>query len=166
MCTQCDYKTSYKTGLRAHQLRTHTKERPFACNQCDKTFKRNHHLKQHMRLHTGVFTSSNLERHRKAVHEGNMCTYMCTQCDYKTSYKHNLRYHLSIHLKSCSKETEILFRAHLKTNTPSANAQQRLIEPHPVSEDNHMCTPELNGCSGIYRLYKRYWLYVKKYNQL
>ena len=34
-------------------------------------------------------------------------------------------------------------RAHLKTNTPSANTQQRLIEPHPVSEDNHMCTPEV-----------------------
>ena len=47
------------------------------CNQCKKTFSK----------------SSNLDRHMKAVHEGDI-PYMCTQCDYKTSERCNLKRHM------------------------------------------------------------------------
>ena len=43
---------STTTGLRNH-LKTHTKEKPYQCSQCDKTFLTNNEVSSHLRIHTG-----------------------------------------------------------------------------------------------------------------
>ncbi|KAJ3640883.1 hypothetical protein Zmor_027417 [Zophobas morio] len=77
-CQICNRSFGYKHVLQNHE-RTHTGEKPFECQECHKKFTRDHHLKTHMRLHTG-------ER-----------PYRCDHCDRQFVQVANLRRHLRVH---------------------------------------------------------------------
>ncbi|EEZ97752.1 protein krueppel [Tribolium castaneum] len=77
-CEVCNRSFGYKHVLQNHE-RTHTGEKPFECQECHKRFTRDHHLKTHMRLHTG-------ER-----------PYRCEHCDRQFVQVANLRRHLRVH---------------------------------------------------------------------
>lgn len=77
-CEVCNRSFGYKHVLQNHE-RTHTGEKPFECQECHKRFTRDHHLKTHMRLHTG-------ER-----------PYHCEHCDRQFVQVANLRRHLRVH---------------------------------------------------------------------
>ncbi|KAJ2339075.1 hypothetical protein IWW50_006815, partial [Coemansia erecta] len=51
-CDQCELTFSRQHNLKSHAL-THSTERPFACSVCQTPFRRQHDLKRHMKLHTG-----------------------------------------------------------------------------------------------------------------
>ncbi|KAJ1914143.1 hypothetical protein H4219_004916 [Mycoemilia scoparia] len=51
-CDQCDLTFSRQHNLKSHAL-THSTERPFLCSVCKVPFRRQHDLKRHMKLHTG-----------------------------------------------------------------------------------------------------------------
>ncbi|KAJ2616698.1 hypothetical protein EV177_000940 [Coemansia sp. RSA 1804] len=51
-CDQCELTFSRQHNLKSHAL-THSTERPFSCNVCQTPFRRQHDLKRHMKLHTG-----------------------------------------------------------------------------------------------------------------
>ncbi|KAJ2503741.1 hypothetical protein GGH96_000081 [Coemansia sp. RSA 1972] len=51
-CDQCELTFSRQHNLKSHAL-THSTERPFACSVCNTPFRRQHDLKRHMKLHTG-----------------------------------------------------------------------------------------------------------------
>ncbi|KAJ2705316.1 hypothetical protein H4R19_005137, partial [Coemansia spiralis] len=51
-CDQCELTFSRQHNLKSHAL-THSSERPFACGVCQTPFRRQHDLKRHMKLHTG-----------------------------------------------------------------------------------------------------------------
>ncbi|KAJ1865205.1 hypothetical protein LPJ73_000078 [Coemansia sp. RSA 2703] len=51
-CDQCDLTFSRQHNLKSHAL-THSTERPFSCPICQTPFRRQHDLKRHMKLHTG-----------------------------------------------------------------------------------------------------------------
>ncbi|KAJ2908820.1 hypothetical protein GGI21_002502, partial [Coemansia aciculifera] len=51
-CEQCDLSFSRQHNLKSHAL-THSTERPFSCPICHTPFRRQHDLKRHMKLHTG-----------------------------------------------------------------------------------------------------------------
>ena len=53
-CTYCTFATHMKGTLVKH-LRTHTKERPFSCKTCGKTFTNHSSLAMHNRSHLGKF---------------------------------------------------------------------------------------------------------------
>ncbi|KAJ2793710.1 hypothetical protein H4R20_006460, partial [Coemansia guatemalensis] len=51
-CDQCELTFSRQHNLKSHAL-THSTERPFSCGVCQTPFRRQHDLKRHMKLHTG-----------------------------------------------------------------------------------------------------------------
>ncbi|KAJ2724091.1 hypothetical protein GGI07_002212 [Coemansia sp. Benny D115] len=51
-CDQCELTFSRQHNLKSHAL-THSTERPFSCPICQTPFRRQHDLKRHMKLHTG-----------------------------------------------------------------------------------------------------------------
>ncbi|KAJ2394892.1 hypothetical protein GGI23_004513 [Coemansia sp. RSA 2559] len=62
-CDQCELTFSRQHNLKSHAL-THSTERPFSCNVCHTPFRRQHDLKRHMKLHTGEkpYKCTNCER--------------------------------------------------------------------------------------------------------
>ncbi|KAL2207494.1 hypothetical protein CC79DRAFT_1321575 [Sarocladium strictum] len=83
-CSKCDYVSSQKAHLRAHE-RTHTSELPYACPHCDKKCSQKGNLEVHIRAHkgdrafrcdfpqcdsAGFFSKSNLAAHKRIHLEG------------------------------------------------------------------------------------------------
>ena len=51
MCNQCEKTFSMKRGLEKH-MQVHTGDKPLKCNQLEKTFSMKQHLDRHMQIYT------------------------------------------------------------------------------------------------------------------
>eukprot|EP00092_Neocalanus_flemingeri_P021813 GFUD01023662.1.p1 GENE.GFUD01023662.1~~GFUD01023662.1.p1 ORF type:complete len:448 (-),score=72.60 GFUD01023662.1:29-1372(-) len=77
----CDKTFTRPSRLETHLL-SHTGERPFKCDQCDKDFTRNAHLKRHTMLnHHGI----------KQTSPSNL---ICDQCDSRFANQYSLKKHV------------------------------------------------------------------------
>lgn len=104
-CNICDYKTSTKSRLMAHN-RVHSDEKPFACEICMKAFKRKYQLTCHTKTHGDLFplrcSKCGLgfdQETAKNAHESN-CQgqkFECNKCEYTTFVSIQLKRHMRTH---------------------------------------------------------------------
>ncbi|KAK6486148.1 zinc finger X-chromosomal protein-like isoform X1 [Huso huso] len=81
-CRHCDFKISDPFILSRHILSVHTKDQPFACKRCKRSFGQRNDLKKHVKVHRG----------RRM--------YQCQYCDYSTADASGFKRHvISIHTK-------------------------------------------------------------------
>ena len=119
-------------------MRSHTGERPFACQYCNYASPDTYKLKRHMRIHTGEkpyqcdvcsakFTQSNSLKSHKLIHSGNKPVFQCSLCPATCGRNSDLKVHMQkLHgaidqplvCKKCNAEfpDRYSFKLHIKSH--------------------------------------------------
>nr|XP_012228098.1 PREDICTED: zinc finger protein 528-like isoform X2 [Linepithema humile] len=156
-CAKCSISFSRRSELSVHQricgtfssecLDTRGRRRRFICSECKEGFYTKYSLQQHMLRHIGkkyrcglpgcptvLRTPSELQRHRKLVHDSVGKQYQCPNCSYATKTQPQLRRHRKKHegttneekvhccnYKGCNFKTKISYhlQRHLRLHTGS-----------------------------------------------
>ena len=103
-CDICFKNFTTTSGLYVHKKTIHEKIKAFKCAKCDRTFKRLHHLQDHMKLkhepkgfqcdicYLEFALKRDLKKHKSAVH-AKIKKYQCNFCDEQFAYTHVLAVH-------------------------------------------------------------------------
>ena len=111
-CPVCPQFRAFNRARYEDHKSKHKMDRPYQCDQCDKSFKQERHLKDHQSrshlqqkyvheedkvscptCHKTFKTKTHLRNHVSNVHEGLKPLFSCRFCDYTSTHKSNLSTH-------------------------------------------------------------------------
>ena len=115
-CPICPQFRAFNRARYEDHKSKHKSVRPYQCNQCDKSFKQDRHLRDHESrshqqqrgedgderskdkvschiCHKTFKNQKNLKNHISNVHEGIKPLFSCRFCDYSSTHKSNLSTH-------------------------------------------------------------------------
>ncbi|KAF2363543.1 Zinc finger C2H2-type, partial [Trinorchestia longiramus] len=100
-CHLCHYRTITKHNLETH-IRSHTGEKPYACNVCSHRASQKSDLKREKPFACLLCPhrcndKANLRKHMRA-HTGEK-PFKCSYCNYRSSYKCNVKVHMASHIR-------------------------------------------------------------------
>lgn len=154
-CSECEDRSFFsKSEYNRHTKRLHSKERPFVCELCNKTFAINADLKNHLKVHEnirnfqcdicghGSLTVTNLRYHKKIVHEtaGQHQCDLCPEVFSKKPFlwKHKRTKHRGAHVCDiCG--ISLMTSQYLKTHKLSHDETNRKF-PCPVCPHKSFCS--------------------------
>ena len=110
-CDQCDFRTTTSSKLKSH-LMMHMDERPFKCQECDKGFRNNRQLQDHLNIvHkkepvitcteccVSFLTQFQLNKHKQSKHSN--LIFNCQSCDKTFTSNASLKAHVkNVHRKT------------------------------------------------------------------
>eukprot|EP00088_Acartia_fossae_P011067 TRINITY_DN1554_c0_g1_i7.p1 TRINITY_DN1554_c0_g1~~TRINITY_DN1554_c0_g1_i7.p1 ORF type:complete len:538 (+),score=103.12 TRINITY_DN1554_c0_g1_i7:334-1947(+) len=145
----CDKKFPRPGRLAIHK-RTHTGERPYACQHCDKTYNKKHHLKSHvLRNHQSepsltflcdicdkqFVSKETLRIHKKRTHDASSgCRFKCTECDAAFGKRQDRQKHMA---SQHPKTDQITFSCDI---CKEEFATKAILQKHKSSHKTHKCS--------------------------
>nr|CAI5823494.1 unnamed protein product [Callosobruchus analis] len=115
-CTECNYKTTSKFGLKRH-MSGH--ENKITCIHCNATFRERSTLDGHT-----------LNKHPEFVASITSKIYECTECTYKTTVKRSFLSHMSVHRGSSSRNEHRCSHCNA-TLTKRSILEEHITKKHP-----------------------------------
>lgn len=158
-CTEkdCHWSFYFANELDAH-MKSHTKHRPFLCDQCGYSAGTKNRLLRHSRTHTGernfhceyctykAGTRTHLRRHMR-IHIGSK-PYKCPYCDYSCNTHENIRKHI---MKT--KKHEGLFIYPCKFCDWGSNTVNEFRAHSKISHPEHYDDEKYEGIAAVMGLY-------------
>jgi len=93
--SNCPYRSNFKQTINRHITRVHTEQYKYSCPRCAAFFKLDSHLKNHIKLHSGINV------HSREYSEGKMVKkhFICSFCQMDCKKANNLEEHMRTHTK-------------------------------------------------------------------
>ena len=156
-CLQCDKRCNSLTKLHDHLRVVHTKETPFSCSICGKTYGSMESMKRHEEMHTNerkcacskcdkAFTClKNLKRH-ELIHADSK-PYSCSHCDKQFREQGKVTRHERIHTKEkpydcseCDKKfpTSTQLKSHERIHTGEKPYNCLLCKTYSCKQKSHL----------------------------
>ena len=117
----CSFRTVNNALLQRHKQQAHSKERPFVCHKCGKSYKISIALKTHMKSHFAQDTKKRLISINKFVCDEPGCNFKASKSDYLIGHKMSVHSNSKVFkckLESCAMEfaTSRGLREHKKSH--------------------------------------------------
>ena len=117
----CSFRTVNNALLERHKQQAHSKERPFVCHKCGKSYKISIALKTHMKSHFAQDTKKRLISINKFVCDEPGCNFKASKSDYLIGHKMSVHSNSKVFkckLESCAMEfaTSRGLREHKKSH--------------------------------------------------